>query len=420
MKVCPICNTQLTDDTIFCTNCGQNLTEIETNAHTNGNCPYCGMPVSNESDFCTNCGKRLTAEVAIPQAVDSDSIPSGMNETNIAQPTTQKKGLLIGGIVLLILLLSGGWYYKVYTSSPDYIVSKMVASSQKLYDDGQKTYYLDKGSITSTTGNSTEFNLITITKEGITRTNTVVLYFSHRDKNKWGWYDKKRPKELHDVSYSDFSGYAKDWLLEVNQKGKKNSDASSATSSASTSSNVSLENSQTTPRSQENILQAAQDELGQYGVSCRVVATSYGHSNDGFLAVDGSKGVRLLILDRKNHQVATFTTRNKKLRQFVQSRNKPESQSIIVNFGIRNAVRDGDASLGNWSGDTHQFPIYCAYKFDGAGNVVPGMLTSGKGANPSHYQDPLREQRSVDLANLFLTEMMTLWEDAQKRNATIE
>ncbi|MBQ7514719.1 MAG: zinc-ribbon domain-containing protein [Schwartzia sp.] len=37
MKICPKCNAKLTDDTFFCTNCGQNLTEIETNAHTNGN-----------------------------------------------------------------------------------------------------------------------------------------------------------------------------------------------------------------------------------------------------------------------------------------------------------------------------------------------------------------------------------------------
>lgn len=225
MKKCPKCSAQMTDDTTFCTSCGQNLTEVESDIHAE-QCPYCHAPISGGSDFCTSCGKRLKAETVVPQAVPPVSITSAVNGADTTQPATPKRGLLIGGIVLLILLLGGGWYYKVYTSSPDYIVSKMVASSQKLYDDGKNMYYLDKGSITSMTGNSTEFNLITITKDGITRTNTIVLYFSHRKPNKWGWYDKKRPKEVHDVSYSDFSGHAKDWILEVDQKGKNTNTSS--------------------------------------------------------------------------------------------------------------------------------------------------------------------------------------------------
>lgn len=164
----------------------------------------------------------------------------------------------------------------------------------------------------------------------------------------------------------------------------------------------------------QNKLKAAEKELKQYGVNRPVHATSYGHSSDGFMILDNNEGV-LVLVDRNNHQVAEVTPRNMNLNKFRQSRSESYQSPIIVEFKIPNAVRDNDAEFGSWAGSTHIFPIYCQYKFDAAGNVVPGMLTSGKGRKPSHYQGALKEQRSVDLANLFLTEAIPLCDDLDQR-----
>lgn len=180
-------------------------------------CPKCGSSFDDDMDFCTSCGERLAVSFT-PQATPHESSSSVTSETSLTQSMLQKKGLIIGGAIILILVLGGFWYFKVYTNSPDYIISKMVASSQKLYDDGQNTYYIDKGSLDSTTGNSTEFDLITITKDGITRKNRIVLYYLHKNPNKWKWHDKQNSKAVHDVSYSDFSGYAKDWIEKIDEK----------------------------------------------------------------------------------------------------------------------------------------------------------------------------------------------------------
>ena len=157
--------------------------------------------------------------------------------------------------------------------------------------------------------------------------------------------------------------------------------------------------------------ESAQKELSELGISANVTLTTYGHSSDGFLAVDSSKGRRILLVDRKNSRVAEVGPRMS-FAEFGAQRGVSSPRPWIVNFTITNDTREGDAAFGVWSGQNHMIPIYMLYTFNGDGTVKPGMLTSGAGANPSHYQGYLKEQKNVDLANLLLTEALTLLDKA--------
>ena len=157
--------------------------------------------------------------------------------------------------------------------------------------------------------------------------------------------------------------------------------------------------------------ESAQKELSGLGISANVTLTTYGHSSDGFLAVDSSKGRRILLVDRKNSRVTEVGPRMS-FAEFGAQRGVSSPRPWIVNFTITNDTRDGDADFGVWSGQNHMIPIYMLYTFNGDGTVKPGMLTSGAGANPSHYQGYLKEQKNVDLANLLLTEALTLLDKA--------
>ena len=44
------------------------------------------------------------------------------------------------------------------------------------------------------------------------------------------------------------------------------------------------------------------------------------------------------------------------------------------------------------------------------GEIIPGMLSSGKGIRPSHYQGFLYESENVDLVNMFLKALPVFYE----------
>lgn len=57
MKKCPNCGAQMSDDSLFCTECGNSIPQ--------GNvCPHCGAAMNNGDAFCQNCGKRPDEVVA--------------------------------------------------------------------------------------------------------------------------------------------------------------------------------------------------------------------------------------------------------------------------------------------------------------------------------------------------------------------
>lgn len=148
-------------------------------------------------------------------------------------------------------------------------------------------------------------------------------------------------------------------------------------------------------------------ELGEYGIGGKnnFVSTTYGHSSDGFIAVTDSGMVA--VVDRKNHRAGMVKPRLN-LKQFQAQAKEKFSQPMIMDCTFENETRDNDGNAGYWRGNTHFMSIYAVYEFDNNGNIIPGMLTTGRGENPSHFQEVLYEPKNVDFANLFLTEAFSV------------
>ena len=176
---------------------------------------------------------------------------------------------------------------------------------------------------------------------------------------------------------------------------------------------------------QKSPLASAQEELQVFGFKGSVQATTYGDNPDGYLAVlrkpsDAEGSVDYIVLvDKKNNRAAQVTPTNMRLSKYAEQRNKKVPDAMIANFVVLDDTHGADDSLGIWEGAKHRFSIFAAYKFDADGKVVPGMLTSGQGKNPSHFQEVLKEQKNVDMGNLFLVEAIPLWENAKKNNVNL-
>lgn len=170
-------------------------------------------------------------------------------------------------------------------------------------------------------------------------------------------------------------------------------------------------------KQEEDPIQTVQAIMDKEGYSGKVLATSYGHSKDGSLSLIGGKGYRLFLIDEKNHLKA-FVSFTPKLYNFI--RNKSANPGpITYQMTIKNESSGDDDQEGLWQGKDHVFPIHAEYKFDQDGNVVPGMLYTAHGAYPRNYNDVLKEQRHVDLANLVLTEMQALHDSADAHNVKL-
>ncbi len=158
-------------------------------------------------------------------------------------------------------------------------------------------------------------------------------------------------------------------------------------------------------------------------VSGTVLATSYGHSEKGSLSLVKNKNgsYSFILVDEANHQMAGVEYSPEIYNLInVKPKSKSLKSSVIFNLSIYNDTKDADKDSGAWyGGRTHMLPIHAQYVFDGSGLVVPGMLHTARGEKPSHYQDYLKEQKNVDLANLFLTEMQALHKNAEENNLSL-
>ncbi|SEJ54504.1 hypothetical protein SAMN05660742_11019 [Propionispira arboris] len=176
----------------------------------------------------------------------------------------------------------------------------------------------------------------------------------------------------------------------------------------------------TNPSEQKiGVIQKAQKLLNDKGVQGTVLATSLEHSSDGFLSlVKNDKQYKYILCDNVNQQIAEVPF-SWKTYNFLENKKQKNAPPLIFDMIILNAVQDLDLKDGAWNGVNHTIPMYALYKFDGNGNVIPGMLYSGWSAKPSHYQEPLKEQKNVDIANLFLTEMVALHENVHSNKVDL-
>ena len=179
---------------------------------------------------------------------------------------------------------------------------------------------------------------------------------------------------------------------------------------ANTESSTSEQNA-TAQETVKDDLTQANEILKSKGYSYTVGAVS--PINDaGFLGLITDKGRAFVVYDKKDDVVAILDYKKELL-------NLKNKDLIILMLHIKNDQANNDRKLGYWHDGIHTFPVYSLYKVDADGNIVPGMLYSAQGKNPSHYHGYLHEQQNVNIVNLALTSADSLKRDMDSRNITI-
>ena len=107
----------------------------------------------------------------------------------------------------------------------------------------------------------------------------------------------------------------------------------------------------------------AETELKQRGIQGTVVASSKGHSNNGYVSLVNNNGqYQLVTYDTKNGRVGT-TPYDRSILYFTDK--KPTgggNETIIFNMTVLNDIHDNDNNAGVWEGANHNIPVYAAYK----------------------------------------------------------
>ncbi|MCB5483747.1 zinc ribbon domain-containing protein [Blautia faecis] len=56
---CPVCGAEVTDNMLYCYNCGEKLNSAPERKRKHIYCRHCGQQLETESAFCTACGKKV-------------------------------------------------------------------------------------------------------------------------------------------------------------------------------------------------------------------------------------------------------------------------------------------------------------------------------------------------------------------------
>lgn len=145
----------------------------------------------------------------------------------------------------------------------------------------------------------------------------------------------------------------------------------------------------------------------------KVAATSYGHSEKGFLAY--SKGA-VWVVDLKNRTYGCINYPTY-LGKIFRSRAKKEEGAAIFNMSHLEKEQNKDAELGKWEHIMHTIPCYVLYAFDPKGNPVldDKRIFSATGTlTPSHYHAEVQEPKNAALAALAVTEAGAFLDQAAK------
>lgn len=94
MKKCPNCGAIVSDDSLYCGNCGNVISQIIK-------CPNCGKEVNSDAKFCSGCGCLLNEQgknISTNEALNSSVEPSENSDY------TFRKYYIIVGIVIVFLV----------------------------------------------------------------------------------------------------------------------------------------------------------------------------------------------------------------------------------------------------------------------------------------------------------------------------
>ncbi len=131
MKHCSICNLDLSDAEVFCTNCGGRLAEVTVAMRGGLICPACGANMKPGWRFCKVCAYDSNEEqtlvtgapvppVALPPTINAPLYRDVRNGAPTAElPRTKRLGFILGGVfaVLVLGLGSAAGYYFWFSSA---------------------------------------------------------------------------------------------------------------------------------------------------------------------------------------------------------------------------------------------------------------------------------------------------------------
>ena len=144
-------------------------------------------------------------------------------------------------------------------------------------------------------------------------------------------------------------------------------------------------------------------ELQRFGIQGNVSCSTYGHNPNGFMAKVNEK---VYLVDLKNNRVASIENPDAVFKD-LDKENSKKKDLFITQFLIRNDSYDKDRHFGEWRGSHHLIPMYILVDYDAAGNMlVNDRIFSGEGAAPGHYHGDIREPKNIDLAALFISEIL--------------
>lgn len=189
------------------------------------------------------------------------------------------------------------------------------------------------------------------------------------------------------------------------------SSSSEIISSDTSSSSEEPKQIETKPVAKDNLTQAREIlESKNFEFGIKAVSNI---TDDGFLAYTSTEGRAFIVYD-KIDDVITIIKFDKIL---LNIKNGRSEDYILLTLYKERDTATRDSRMGYWQDDgKHIFSVWSGYKIDGNGNVIPGMLTSAEGKNPSHYQSYLNEPQNVNIVNIALTHADSLRQDMQARN----
>ena len=83
MKICPQCQKEYSDDTVFCMSCGAQLVQEQAQPVSGGFCSRCGTPLTPGVAFCPGCGNPVNGGVnpyaAAPVKPSNDAFNKAVN-----------------------------------------------------------------------------------------------------------------------------------------------------------------------------------------------------------------------------------------------------------------------------------------------------------------------------------------------------
>lgn len=124
LRKCHFCGAEINDGDAFCGNCGANL---QANV-----CPQCGASVDANAQFCSNCGNYLSAD-SVEETVSSQS--EYVYEEEGENPIRKYLPYFIGTIALVAICCGGWWYWSSNKSKSSALENHIVQTGDTIAAD---------------------------------------------------------------------------------------------------------------------------------------------------------------------------------------------------------------------------------------------------------------------------------------------